>query len=244
MYDMTQVSLNFNILSGNIKKELDEQFDSGKIKNTEYADVYNKLMSQALGHAFESPIKEQQMLQLEAQVNLTDSQREDQEYITDNIRPLEKQKLTCDIDLCNSKVELTDAQTNDQLYITANIRPLEMQIKEKDLDIREAQVGIAQQELLIKEQELNIKYIELDIAREKLELAKQDAALKEVQVRLTERQIVGFDDNKAQKLFDAQMNAWAMMFSSGLMDQVPGIISGDKVSQLYCKLSSEIGVPC
>ena len=43
----------------------------------------------------------------------------------------------------------------------------------------------------------------------------------------------GFDDNKHQKLFEAQMNAWALMFSSGLLTTQPSIISNDSASALY-----------
>ena len=47
------------------------------------------------------------------------------------------------------------------------------------------------------------------------------------------RQREGFDDNKYQKLFEAQMNAWALMFSSGLLETKPSIISNDSASALY-----------
>ena len=39
--------------------------------------------------------------------------------------------------------------------------------------------------------------------------------------------------NKYQKLFEAQMNAWALMFSSGLLTDKPTIISNDSASALY-----------
>ena len=41
------------------------------------------------------------------------------------------------------------------------------------------------------------------------------------------------DDNKYQKLFEAQMNAWALMYSSGLLSDKPSIISNDSASSLY-----------
>lgn len=53
------------------------------------------------------------------------------------------------------------------------------------------------------------------------------------QVALTERQIAGFDDNLRQKLFETQMNSWAMMFSSGLLEDKPVIISNDEATNLY-----------
>jgi hypothetical protein len=54
------------------------------------------------------------------------------------------------------------------------------------------------------------------------------------------RQIEGFDDNKYQKLFESQLSSWGLMFSSGMLTEKPSIITGDKVSQLYTKLTQGI----
>ena len=61
----------------------------------------------------------------------------------------------------------------------------------------------------------------------------KDEALKQANIDLLNRQKEGFDDNKHQKLFEAQMNAWALMFSSGLLTTKPEIISNDSASALY-----------
>ena len=61
----------------------------------------------------------------------------------------------------------------------------------------------------------------------------KDEDLKQANIDLLNRQKEGFDDNKHQKLFEAQMNAWALMFSSGLLTTQPQIISNDSASSLY-----------
>ena len=61
----------------------------------------------------------------------------------------------------------------------------------------------------------------------------KDEELKQANIDLLNRQKEGFDDNKYQKLFEAQMNAWALMFSSGLLTTKPEIISNDSSSSLY-----------
>ena len=61
----------------------------------------------------------------------------------------------------------------------------------------------------------------------------KDEELKQANIELLNRQKQGFDDNKYQKLFEAQMNAWALMFSSGLLTTKPQIISNDSASALY-----------
>ena len=61
----------------------------------------------------------------------------------------------------------------------------------------------------------------------------KDLDVKQANIDLLNRQKEGFDDNKYQKLFEAQMNAWALMFSSGLLTTKPSIISNDSASALY-----------
>ena len=61
----------------------------------------------------------------------------------------------------------------------------------------------------------------------------KDLEVKQANIDLLNRQKDGFDDNKHQKLFEAQMNAWALMFSSGLLTTQPSIISNDSASSLY-----------
>ena len=65
----------------------------------------------------------------------------------------------------------------------------------------------------------------------------KDEELKQANIDLLNRQKEGFDDNKHQKLFEAQMNAWALMFSSGILTDKPKIIKDDAVSKLYSTLT-------
>lgn len=77
------------------------------------------------------------------------------------------------------------------------------------------------------------------IEDDKLTSAKQRLNI-EAQTSLYARQEVGFDDNKYQKLFDSQINAWGLMFSSGMLTTKPSIITGDKVSELYNTLTADL----
>ena len=90
--------------------------------------------------------------------------------------------------------------------------------------------------MLTKEQiakDLDLKQAQIDkLADDKLTAAKQRD--------LYQRQIQGFDDNKYQKLFESQLSSWGLMFSSGMLTEKPSIITGDKVSQLYTKLTQGI----
>ena len=123
--------------------------------------------------------------------------------------------------------------------------------------IKAKQLDIAVQELAIKQKEADIKAYELTnilpatveklqeevdlLQTQDLELSQngaKDRAMKDAQTALYVRQTAGFDDNKNQKLFEAQLNSWGLMYSSGTLTDVPGIISNDAVSTLYTNLTS------
>lgn len=108
--------------------------------------------------------------------------------------------------------------------------------------ISEAMKFVLQNYTLAKEIELKQAQIakinaEMDLVNAQLAMfgAQQakDLEVKQANIDLLNRQREGFDDNKYQKLFEAQMNAWALMFSSGLLTTQPSIISNDSASSLY-----------
>ena len=108
--------------------------------------------------------------------------------------------------------------------------------------ISEAMKFVLQNDTLAKELELKQAQIakinaERDLVNAQIAAfgAQQakDLEVKQANIDLLNRQREGFDDNKYQKLFEAQMNAWALMFSSGLLETKPQIISNDSASALY-----------
>ena len=115
---------------------------------------------------------------------------------------------------------------------------------DKDLELKSAQIAAiatensiktaqSAKDLLLKDKELSVKQAQIDkLTDDKLTAAKQRD--------LYQRQIEGFDDNKYQKLFESQLSSWGLMFSSGMLTEKPSIITGDKVSQLYTKLTQSI----
>ena len=90
--------------------------------------------------------------------------------------------------------------------------------------------------LLNKDQstkDLEVKQANIDLLNQQKDNLVKDNEVKDANIDLLNRQREGFDDNKYQKLFEAQMNAWALMFSSGLLTTQPSIISNDSASSLY-----------
>ena len=97
--------------------------------------------------------------------------------------------------------------------------------------ITEAMKFIMQKDNLIKDEA--VKQANIGVLTKQAENLTKDIAVKDANIALLNRQKEGFDDNKHQKLFEAQMNAWALMFSSGLLTTQPSIISNDSASSLY-----------
>ena len=81
---------------------------------------------------------------------------------------------------------------------------------------------------------------DLDLKQAQIDKLNDDKLTSAKQRDLYQRQIEGFDDNKYQKLFESQLSSWGLMFSSGMLTEKPSIITGDKVSQLYTKLTTDI----
>ena len=81
---------------------------------------------------------------------------------------------------------------------------------------------------------------DLDLKQAQIDKLNDDKLTSAKQRNLYQRQIEGFDDNKYQKLFESQLSSWGLMFSSGMLTEKPSIITGDKVSQLYTKLTQGI----
>lgn len=81
---------------------------------------------------------------------------------------------------------------------------------------------------------------DLDLKQAQIDKLNDDKLTAAKQRDLYQRQIEGFDDNKYQKLFESQLSSWGLMFSSGMLTEKPSIITGDKVSQLYTKLTEDI----
>jgi uncharacterized protein (DUF3084 family) len=164
-------------------------------------------------------------------------QKIDQDYVTTHLRPLEREKLVCEIDLCQEQVRLTMAQAKDQEYITSHIRPKEELIKQEELQLAKTKNDIAIKDLAIRDKELLLKGKEIDLADKRLDQLQADISVKNAQVRLHDRQIQGFNENKWQKLFEATMNGWGLAFSSGMLEYSPSIVNDESLTGLFNKLN-------
>ena len=160
MYDIIQVQSVYDSLTAKVKADLDEQFNLGRLKGSDYTEVYTKLMDECLQLAFKAPIEEQQITVLSKDVEV-------------------KQQ------------EITSMQNKDTIAS---------------------------------------------------EQSAKDLLLKDAEIATQQRQKQGFDDNMKLKMLETQLNAWSMMFSSGLLTTSPSMITNDEASTLYTNLKNELGI--
>jgi len=73
-----------------------------------------------------------------------------------------------------------------------------------------------------------------------VELKNKQMQQIEKDLELKDRQIQGFDDKIRTDLFKTQMDTWGMMFSSGMLDKKPDIITNDETSTLYNDIKNKL----
>lgn len=202
-----QGSAVFDVLVRMVNENLKIQYDEGRIKATDYAEAYIAGLQTCITEAMN--------------------------YI------MQKDNLMKDIEVKQANINLTNRQADNLLKDNALKEANLLLIAEqkanllKDLEVKEAGILLTTQQIanLLKDADLKEANKEL-VTQQKTALIKDDA-VKDANISLLNRQQAGFDDNKNQKLFEAQMNAWALMFSSGILEDKPTIIRNDAVSALY-----------
>lgn len=149
-----------------VKGDLDDQFEKGRINGTAYVDVYTKLMDRIIGSSVQAVI--------DLQAKETDADRA-VKYSQVELNAAQENKLACDC--CNAS-----------------------------------------------------------------KLADADVILKAQQGALYERQTQGFDDNARQKLFDSQLNSWAMVFADTALEEVVAPTNEKQICETYNAVKAGLGI--
>ena len=212
-----------------MKETLVDLLEKGEIKGTDRAKVVSETIAQMA-------------------VNLTNTslstalawQAQEKELA------LKKEELEVRLDVLQKEVDKAeeDARLAKESVRLAQAKRIR-EYGDATLDPNGNVVALSDEGLVYEQEQLVKKQIEQGTASvnklqdDLLTAAKQRLNL-EKQTELYQRQKEGFDDNKYQKLFDSQINAWGLMFSSGMLTEKPSIITSDKVSQLYTQLTSSL----
>ena len=212
-----------------MKDTLVDLLEKGEIKGTDRARVISETISQMA-------------------VNLTNTslttalawQAQEKELA------LKKEELEVRLDILQKEVEKAkeDARLAKESVRLAQAKRIR-EYGDATFDLDGNVIALSDEGLVYEQEQLVKKQIEQGTATltkmaDDLQTAAKQRLNVEKQTELYQRQIGGFDDNKYQKLFESQINAWGLMFSSGMLTEKPSIITGDKVSQLYAQLTSGI----
>ena len=212
-----------------MKDTLVDLLEKGEIKGTDRARVVSETISQMAVNLTNTSLST--ALAWQAQEKELALKKEELEVRLDVLQN-EVEKSKEDVRLAKESVRLAQAKRIRE-YGDATIDPNGNVIALSDEGL------VYEQEQLVKKQ-IEQGTATLTKMADDLQTAAKQRLNVEKQTELYQRQKEGFDDNKYQKLFESQINAWGLMFSSGMLTEKPSIITGDKVSQLYAQLTSGI----
>ena len=191
----------FDKLIEAVNSNIKIQFDEGRIKDSDYANVYLGSMQSVIAQSMQYLLQEKVV---EADIALKEKQLE---KIDEEIDLLQTQDASEQVNRYNAGDKMLAEAVTKYGYLGATIST----DGKVTLGTRSTTEGSTN---------------------------KQDDVL-EAQKYLYTRQTEGFDDNKNQKLFEAQLNSWALMYSSGLLTEIPDIISTDETSAIYNTLKPQ-----
>lgn len=212
-----------------MKETLVDLLEKGEIKGTDRAKVVSETIAQMAVNLTNTSLST--ALSWQAQEKELALKKEELEVRLDVLQN-EIDKSKEDVRLAKESVRLAQAK---------RIR----EYGDATFDLDGNVISLSDEGLVYEQEQLVKKQIEQGTASisklqdDLLTAAKQRLSI-DKQTELYQRQKEGFDDNKYQKLFDSQINAWGLMFSSGMLTEKPSIIRSDKVSQLYAQLTSSI----
>ena len=212
-----------------MKETLVDLLEKGEIKGTDRARVVSETISQMAVNLTNTSLST--ALAWQAQEKELALKKEELEVRLDVLQN-EVEKSKEDIKLAKESVRLAQAKRIRE-YGDATFDPNGNVIALSDEGL------VYEQEQLVKKQ-IEQGTATLTKMGDDLQTAAKQRLNVEKQTELYQRQKEGFDDNKYQKLFESQINAWGLMFSSGMLTEKPSIITGDKVSQLYAQLTRGI----
>ncbi len=218
--DQEMIEELYDLFITKIKIILKEDLDANRINGPTYADTFAKLtaplISSILSSAVAVATKETAM-----------DRKVKQEQI--DASKIDSQNKTC---MATADCDLKQAQENEI--------PIESGRRD---DTTEEQITASQADTTNK-----TCMATADCGLKDSQKAKFDFEVSNIlpeQENLTKRQIIGFDDNKFIKGFNAGMSGWALGFSSGLMGTpddgtgFPAFITSDELSTTYAELMTD-----
>ena len=114
-------------------------------------------------------------------------------------------KMSKDIAAQNRQLDQVDNKNSADLCIQNN----QLALEEKKID---SDIEIANKKLVLEEKQVDNNF---KIAKDKLALEEKKV---DSDIKVARRQIAGYSDNIAIKLLQAELDAFALIYSSGMLD--------------------------
>jgi len=142
MYDLTQVRDVFKQLTDDIKADLDYQYRQGRLKGTDYANVYTQLMQTALQLSFEAPIREQQVLEIASKRAVNDAR------VTVELNTATK--VARETSLVQAQIERTVVERDYELKKQKDLLPEQIKKTKAEIDMILRQIKGMNDDVLLK----------------------------------------------------------------------------------------------
>lgn len=168
-------------------KNIEIQFDNGRILGSDFASAYIQMLQIASTQAMA-------WIQLSKDLSL-------------------KQR---DLDIKESLNKSDIALKQRDLDMRDSLNTSEVALKQRDLDMRNS---LNNSEVVLKQRDLDIKEAMnvVDTCIKNRQIALQETKTNS-EIKVADRQIAGYDDNLVIKLLQAQLDAFSLIFSSGMVD--------------------------
>jgi len=141
-YDIDQVNSIYSDLTDKIQTDLDNQFNKGRLSGSDYATVYAQLMQQALQLAYQSPLNEAQVKEINSRTNKTNN-----DINISNLQSAKDLKLKdAQINEIKERINLTREQeilTQKQQKEIDNNIDIRTKQSDKDLVVKDANIKLS-----------------------------------------------------------------------------------------------------
>ncbi len=248
-FDVDQAIDIYNKLTIAINDDLDTYYEAGRINGATWAEMATALKSKAIDSAINAvtqlQMKETPMDRAvkQEQIDASQSKTVRDDELGDKSMEVSDEQITASIAKTVRDDDLESAQAN-------NARVKTFLTIEKDYGYTTAVLengnSLPEADQSNGKIDGEINLLAAQAATEVSRAAKVDYEVSNIlpaQENLTKRQIIGFDDNKTLKGFNAGMSAWGLAFSSGLMEEFPSFVTDDSMTTTYNFLNAPTTIP-
>lgn len=256
--DLTTIELQgtgvLDVLLQTMRTHLNDQFDKQRIRGVEYAETYLGAYTATLNAAISFLLaKERQgleMMQLQAQVDLTKAQITQAEAQTNLVKAQEEQvraemtKIPYEIQLIQAQIENMAKQNElaDKQILQAD----------KQLDLLQAQIDVQIKQLDLLEKQVEQAAAQTEYYKQKVvtEKAQTDAtvigagSVTDTQIKLMDAQKDGYKRNAEQQAAQIYSNTWNVrrQTDEGTKANTTNLLDDASVGKVMQTLAAGVGV--